>query len=683
MSDNPHHPGVRSLLAKFENQSPIASPPSRGRSPAASDSSGTARQLSKVRASFVTVDGVIQSNPASPLRKTSGRSDSPGIFGPKINSEQTESGRQTMASPTPPSHQEHTQNATLGRIMADGRPDQGNETKGQSDQSAKEIPTTPTETAPKLDPTPEKTEKDVSVRSKSATSDTPSQNSDSSAKAKKSSPLGPARSAASKPKVTAAPSAKPASNTHPKPSAREVAKERSNSLAHKPSRVSLNPKTTARSTRGATPAQDTSKPTGASAPTRSGVQSPARPARATGSTAASTQSSSGKLGSTGAPSTRSATSSTLHRKPSTLKSAVGNQHATAPTTVRRQASRPSLPAQPAGDAHTKPVNEGFLARMMRPTASSASKLSQEKADSKPAAKTTTAHRAPRPSVGRTTERGTSEAKPKSTLRPHGEKSQALNKGLVPQKNGPKPPQKKQESEKENIAETTNASPKEPVLAKPAQVVVTEQPEATAKSTEEKATPVQVEESVPEAAVESNEKPTELAEPIVEETPVEAPTPAEEPLEVPVKTEAVVESIPEVVEENSGDKAATEEAAEPSPAQPKEAVEEPVANSELTSNDDSKVSEKQEAIATEPESTEVSKSVEPPVEVSEKKEETPEPAPLEEPTQESTTETETAEVKPAKEVSADVQSKEPAPAVQHSSEAESSNVALDITNLALH
>ncbi|CAG8123122.1 unnamed protein product [Penicillium olsonii] len=666
MSDNPHHPGVRSLLAKFENQSPIASPPSRGRSPAASDSSGTARQLSKVRASFVTVDGVIQSNPASPLRKTSGRSDSPGIFGPKINSEQTEASRQAMASPTPLSHQEHTQNATLGQIMADGRPEKFNETKGETDDIVKETPATRTETPPKLDLSPEKTEKDVSVGSKSATSDTRSQTSDSSATTKrKPSPLGPARSAASKAKSTAAPSSKPAPSTQPKPSAREVAKERSNSLAQKPSRVSLNPKTTTRSTRGATPAQDTSKPSGTTASTRSGVQSPARPAHATGSTAGPTQASTGKVG-TGAPSSRTATSSTLHRKPSSLKSAAGNQNATAPS-VRRQASRPSLPAQASGDAHAKPVNEGFLARMMRPTASSANKLQgPEKADAKPAAKTTTAQKAPRPSVGRAAERGTSEAKPKSTLRPHGEKSQALNKGSVPQKNSTKPPQKKQESEKENIVEPTPVSPKESVPAKPAQVVVAEQPDASAAPAEETAAPVKAEEFLTEVPAESNEKSTE-------QPPVEAHASAEEAPEVPAKTEATVESIPEVIEEKTEDKTVTDEGVVPNPAQPKEIVE-PATSLESTSNEDSKVGEEQQAAKAEPEPTQISESVEPPVEVAEKKEEIPELS--EEPTKETIPEAEPAEVDSA-EIAADTQSKEPAPAVQPSPEAKSSNVALDI------
>ncbi|CAI7664383.1 unnamed protein product [Penicillium bialowiezense] len=678
MSDNnPHHPGVRSLLAKFENQSPIASPPSRGRSPAASDSSGTARQLSKVRASFITVD-------ASPLRKTSGRSDSPGIFGPKITSEETASGRQTMVSPTPLSRQEHSQNATLGQIMADSRPEQPDETKGEPYPIVKETTATNTEATPQADPSPEKAETDASTGSKSERSDTPSHNSDSSATAKKKpSSLGPARNVASKPKSTPAPSTtKPATSTNPKPSAREVAKERSNALAHKPSRVSLNPKTTTRSTRGATPAQETSKPSATSATTRSGVKSPARPARTTGSMAPPAQPPAGKLGSTGAPSARTTTTSTLHRKPSTLKSAVGSQRAITPTaSVRRQASRPSLPSQPANDTHAKPVNEGFLARMMRPTASSANKLqAQEKAESKPVTKTSTTHKAPRPSMGRVAERGTSDAKPKSTtLKPHSEKS-ALNKGSAAQKNAPKPHQKKQESEKENDAQPTPISPKEPAPVKPAQAIVEEQPKAAAELVEEKASEAQVDNSSAKSspapfAVESTEKSADIPEPIIDETLVETSSPAVEASETPVKTESTVQSIPEAAEEKVEEEPIINEETES-----KQPAEEPVTSSELTENVHPEASEKQETVAAELELAQSSESTDLLGDISEKNEAASEPT--DQPT-EAATEAKTAEIKPTEEASPEVESKEAAPAVQPSPEAESSNIALDITNLALN
>ncbi|EER23036.1 hypothetical protein D8B26_004333 [Coccidioides posadasii str. Silveira] len=55
MSDKPTQTGVRGLLAKFENNI-STSPPSRGRSPIGADGSGTVRPLSKVRASFIPVE---------------------------------------------------------------------------------------------------------------------------------------------------------------------------------------------------------------------------------------------------------------------------------------------------------------------------------------------------------------------------------------------------------------------------------------------------------------------------------------------------------------------------------------------------------------------------------------------------------------------------------------------------
>lgn len=680
MSDNnPHHPGVRSLLAKFEGQSPIASPPPRGRSPTASDSSGTVRQLSKVRASFITVDGVIQSNPSSPLRKTSGRSDSPGMFGPKINSGDAESGRQSTISPTPLSRLDHTQNATLGQIMAAGRPE---EAKSGQNQTSKEELATRTEAESRSRNTPPKqTEESTSTDSKSTSSDTPSQKSDSSVVIKKKpSSVGSARSAASKSVPTTATSTgkkSAAHNTSSKPTAREVAKERANSLAHKPSRVSLDPKTTARPTRGSAAAQDTSKPNAAGASSKSGMKPPPRPTRVPGSATTSTHAPAAKLGNTGAPSTRTTTSaSTLTRKPSSLKSATGAQsRATTPSTsIRRQSSRPSLPAHAANDdASAKPVNEGFLARMMRPTASSANKSHpQEKTDAKPVTKTATVSKAPRPSIGRVPDRGVHQVKPKSTApRPQSHKSQPLNKEPVRQKDGHEPSQKKQESEKENVVEPTS------VELTP--VATVEQPEAVSKPVEETASPAQVEESTPEVAIasaEPAEKAIEVPEPIIEETVTESssnPVPVEDATEVPAeptdsnkaqaKVDAPVDSLVEPIAEDAKE----EKAAETTAAE--ETAAEPVAIT--TAGDQVKVDEKQEVSIPEPEVLQTPQSTEAQDVASEKEDAVPvkevivsEPFSEENPTE-------------AKSI------EEPAPDAQPATEAESSNVAIDIASLVLN
>lgn len=677
MSDNnPHHPGVRSLLAKFEGQSPIASPPPRGRSPTASDSSGTVRQLSKVRASFITVDGVVQSNPSSPLRKTSGRSDSPGMFGPKINSGDAESGRQSTISPTPLSRLDHTQNATLGQIIAAGRPE---EAKSEKNQTSKEEVATRSETQSRSRNTPPKqTEESTSIDSKSTSSDTPSQKSDSSVVIKKKpSSVGSARNAASKSAPTTAASTgtnSAAHNTSSKPTAREVAKERANSLVHKPSRVSLNPKTTARPTRGSATAQDTSKTHAAAVSSKPGMKSPPRPTRVPGSVTTSTHAPAAKLGSTGAPSTRTTSSApTLTRKPSSLKSATGAQsRATTPSTsIRRQSSRPSLPAHAANDTSAKPVNEGFLARMMRPTASSANKSHpQEKTDAKPVTKAATVSKAPRPSIGRVPDRGVHQAKPKSTaLRPQSQKSQPLNKQPAPQKDGHKSSQKTQEGEKENVAEPTSVEPT-PVAA-------VELPEAASKPVEDSASPAQVE-STPEvaiASVEPTEKVIEVPGPIIEETVTESssnPVLVEDATEVPAeptdsneaqaKVDAPVDSLIEPIAEDAEEEKAAETTAT------EETAAEPVAIT--TADDQVKVDEKEEILIPEPEVLETPQSTEAQDVASEKEDAVPvKEVIVSETLAENPTEAKSIE--------------EPTPDAQAATEAESSNVAIDIASLALN
>ncbi|KAJ5774209.1 hypothetical protein N7457_009105 [Penicillium paradoxum] len=682
MSDNnAHHPGVRSLLAKFEGQSPIASPPSRGRSPA-SDSSITAQQLSKVRASFVTVDGIIHSGPASPLKKTNGRSDNSGMFGPTINSGDVEAGRQSAVSPTPISPLDHTQNPTLGQIIALGRPNI--ELKHESNHIAKEDPAIHAETAPPLRNTSPKKAEPSPADSKPTSRGTSSQRLDSPARIKKKpSSVGSARSAASKHSATTASlaSAKPSTgNASPKLTAREVAKERANSLVHKPSRVSLNNKPTARPTRGPTTAQDTAKPV-AGASTRTGIKSSSRPARS-----APAQASTNRLGSTSAPSTRTTTAtSTLTRKPSSLRSASGSQpQTTTPaSSVRRQSSRPSLPAQAAqaaNDPSAKPVNEGFLARMMRPTASSASKSHpQEKTDAKPVTKAASATKAPRQSIGRVPERAAAQLKPKSsTLRLQSQKSQTLHKEPA------KPSQKKQESEKENAVKPIQSSPKEPAAVKSTPVVAEEQPKAAAEPVEVITAPAEVEEVVPETTIvsaESTEKSAEVPELIVEEAVAESspePVSVEDATEVPAQpiesnetqvsvnaeadapVESSIEPIAEDVEEEKAAEAATAT---------EETAAEPVATSVPMTANEAEVVEKQDAPAAEPEVSETSE----PTEVQADAPEQDDAAPVEEAVV-SEPLADAAEEKPTEEV---------APAVQPASEAESSNVAIDIANLALN
>ncbi|OJJ46910.1 hypothetical protein ASPZODRAFT_1849428 [Penicilliopsis zonata CBS 506.65] len=106
MTDTGAHPGVRSLLARFENnsQNNTPSPPSRGRSPVDSDNPDS-RPLSKVRASFVAVERITSSpsalkkivphiggtgglqSPLSPTGNNFGGSRKPWDFPPTSNQE--------------------------------------------------------------------------------------------------------------------------------------------------------------------------------------------------------------------------------------------------------------------------------------------------------------------------------------------------------------------------------------------------------------------------------------------------------------------------------------------------------------------------------------------------------------------------------------------------------------------
>lgn len=537
MSDNNAHPGVRSLLAKFENsQSPITSPPSRGRSPVGSDTPGSTRPLSKVRASFVTVEGAIQSSPGSPLRKTSGRSDSPGIFGPKINAEEIESRRQNnVVSPTPGGHEKvHT--SILDRVVDEGEPQKvamvtkERKISGNQEASALAESLAPTEAAPAKKETP--------ASSAPTTADTEASSEKEKAApktvTKRPSNVHTAKHATTKPTphTTASTSSRTINNNgSAKPtSAREVAKERANALAHKPSRPSLNPatKTTTRTTRGATPSADAHK-TSTGNTTKPRSKSPTRPVRLPSSMTAQTQSSNAKHGSTGPATGRTEKpAATLTRKPSTLKRAAAPAGA-----VRRQPSRPSLPAHSGperpssrvSDIGARPVNEGFLARMMRPTASSASKT-HEKTETKAPVKPTVS-KAPRPSMGRAVERGVTQTQAKpAALKPQSEKSQPVSKEVSSKKEEVVVLQKNEESEKENIEEVATAIPEEPSFTETDDAIV-EEPEVPSETAVENVAEKPVEKAIAEAESEASPEPiVKAAEPTATEAAVEV---SEEPV----------------------------------------------------------------------------------------------------------------------------------------------------------
>ncbi|MCJ1259007.1 hypothetical protein MMC24_006841 [Lignoscripta atroalba] len=132
-----------------------------------------------------------------------------------------------------------------------------------------------------------------------------------------------------------------------------------------------------------------------SPPSKPRPKSPTRTARLPASATASTASSAAKLGGAPPPRSPSRVSTTagtkLGRKPSTLNKERTGTHPLAPSAstlsgVLKKSTRPSLsaPSQPnerprsrTSIASSKLPEEGFLARMMRPTASSASKAHEK------------------------------------------------------------------------------------------------------------------------------------------------------------------------------------------------------------------------------------------------------------------------------------------------------------------
>jgi hypothetical protein len=130
-----------------------------------------------------------------------------------------------------------------------------------------------------------------------------------------------------------------------------------------------------------------------SAFTKPKPKSPTRPQRLPASATAQTATSAAKLGETTkprSPSRASTTSTVLNRKPSALKKDTTTTHTrgapSAPTPgLKKKVSRPSLPVgahtdRPKSRTSTvgsKAPDDGFLARMMRPTASSASKMHEK------------------------------------------------------------------------------------------------------------------------------------------------------------------------------------------------------------------------------------------------------------------------------------------------------------------
>ncbi|MCJ1373399.1 hypothetical protein MMC20_004627 [Loxospora ochrophaea] len=207
---------------------------------------------------------------------------------------------------------------------------------------------------------------------------------------------------ASMAKTPSAPSRQPLAKTaSPKQSiqakepSKNTSKEPAKAPIKKPSRASLGPNGHTGSGPKSKPASASSTgPSAGEASTSSFVKprpkSPTRPVRLPQSATASTASSAAKLGGSApsrSPSRVSNATTNFTRKPSTLNKDRPAAHSKAASSTRaslqNKPSRTSLPAnaripeRPKSRASNVPTDDSFLARMMRPTASSASKTHEK------------------------------------------------------------------------------------------------------------------------------------------------------------------------------------------------------------------------------------------------------------------------------------------------------------------
>ncbi|KAK2767625.1 hypothetical protein FQN54_003783 [Arachnomyces sp. PD_36] len=329
-----------------------------------------------------------------------------------------------------------------------------------------------------------------------------------------------------------------------KPAEKETAK----APIRKPSRMSLNPASKANTKPQPSLPKDaaSSKPATTTAKTQSKTRSPTRPVKLPASMTAPTASSAARLG-PGGPSSRASSragtaTTTLNRKPSSLKPdrATGTA-STRTSTIRKQPSRVSLspqrsraqdrPSSRVSSTRTRSPDEGFLARMMRPTASSASKT-HEKVEPKTPPKVA---RPPRKITSRASDRP-----PTETL--------VEEKVVEPPAISDKAPSIV-EPTPEPVPEVEPELPREVIPEPPAVSVTEETPEPAEAASE----PV---EAVPEP-VEAAPEPTEVTpepvetvteEPAVEEPSVEEPTAKDPVIEEPVAEEPVTEESAEAAPE---------------------------------------------------------------------------------------------------------------------------------------
>ncbi|PIG84288.1 mucin-7 precursor [Aspergillus arachidicola] len=556
MPDTGAHPGVRSLLARFENNNSsnqnTTSPPSRGRSPVGSEHSGS-RPLSKVRASFIAVDGATQSGAVAGLRSASSRSDSPAAPPSRVRSFNSDDLNAPLKSPlSSPISNGLDNEQTLSETRSGGMvetvitqvtsPEKG--AKLQAKEAASPRKGSDSTSTVSAAPSPKKTQT-VTKRPSTIQVDKviPNQSASKSTSTTLKSAAHP-RTPTSPAKPDHVKASKSARSPRP-PATRDLAK----GPATKPSRSFLNTtaKTATRPVRSSMPAREATKSTATSAArtNKPEPRPPTKSARLPASATTTTLSSAARGGATGT------TTGSLSRKPSSLKNATSGTHrTTTASSVRKQTSQPSLQRQPAherphsrvSNTSSKVVDEGFLARMMRPTASSASKA-HEKVEVKSPPRSSRVTRAPvRPVASKTEVHKSRPTKEKSVARKPQENSQPVSTEK-------EEPRAKAVDPKEDHAHVNVTEPHAMVADEPVQAVVDSSVDTVEK---ECVTEKQLEDLPVESSMAS------------ENAPVESSVELEQPIQAAEVPEAQTLAAPSIQEPTiSADEAVYSQSVEPS------------------------------------------------------------------------------------------------------------------------
>ncbi|GAM38510.1 hypothetical protein TCE0_033f09285 [Talaromyces pinophilus] len=392
MAALPASGGVRSLLAKFENSNnnnnnnhPDVSP-SRGRPPADSQDNATNRPLSKVRASFVSVERNGQGSPTpGALRRTESyntdvdSNQRSATVSPTGQLERVETASASPFSPSP-----HKIRTALAAFQGDRVE---SVTAKLASLAVKENVQPPTvteksETKPETKPESKPELLEAAIIEKPATKPTPAATTKQAAPPKaikkSASTMSMAKDSSANKNLT-----RSATTKEKKPVSTPT---RSATTTTRPTAHSDKPATrttavrssapTARTERSSTPSHEAAKKhtVQPSPKTKPSSKSPTRPVRLPASLVTPTAASAARTGTLARSqshvnlrsSPKAEPAKTLSRKPSTLRPDTSRlAHHTIPDRPRSRMSTTSSRA---------PGEESFLARMMRPTASSASKM---------------------------------------------------------------------------------------------------------------------------------------------------------------------------------------------------------------------------------------------------------------------------------------------------------------------